>query len=478
MEASLPISATVKTEAASIKGKSAARPNAHAPSTAIPLRFVTAGLLSLFLGALWLVVQPAILAEYHYNSTTIAATHLFILGWIVTTIMGAMYQLVPVALETTLYSERLARWQFVFHVVGFAGMVWMFHAWNMKQVGHFGCVLASGLTLFVYNIVRTLCRVPKWNVVATAIASALFWISCTATAGLSIVASKCAYDMEKYPATTTLGILVHGVQSAGMFMAKFAPLGAMHAHAHLGIVGFLLMLIIGVSYKLVPMFTLSEIQSPRRAGWSVALLNAGLAGAFITVLLQSPWKPLFGLVIVAALALYGWELVAILRARKRRAVDWGIRYFLTAVSLLAPLSLIGLALSRPGTAWSNFNGQLENVYGFVALIGVVTFAIIGMLYKILPFLVWFNVYSRHIGCHRVPALAEMYSARLQAAGYWTFLVGLLVTSIAIFFQSELAVRCGCIFLAVSVTMLAINIGRIASHYLKPRLAPLAKHPPL
>ncbi len=91
--------------------------------------------------------------------------------------MGAMYQLVPVALETKLYSERLARWQFVFHVVGFVGMVWMFRVWNMKQVGHFGSVLAVGVGLFVYNMARTLWRVPKWNVTATAVGAALAWIS-------------------------------------------------------------------------------------------------------------------------------------------------------------------------------------------------------------------------------------------------------------------------------------------------------------
>ena len=96
------------------------------------------GLLALFTGVALLVLRPEMLATYHYNQYVIAATHLFVLGWICTIVMGAMYQLVPVALETKLYSEKLAAWQFVFHLVGFTGMVWMFWTWNMKQVGHFG----------------------------------------------------------------------------------------------------------------------------------------------------------------------------------------------------------------------------------------------------------------------------------------------------------------------------------------------------
>jgi hypothetical protein len=109
------------------------------------------GMLALFTGVALLVLRPDILATYHYNQYVIAATHLFVLGWICTIVMGAMYQLVPVALETRLYSEKLVAWQFMFHLVGFAGMVWMFWTWDMKQVGHFGAVLTVGVGLFVYS---------------------------------------------------------------------------------------------------------------------------------------------------------------------------------------------------------------------------------------------------------------------------------------------------------------------------------------
>src|SRR5207245_1005185 len=109
-------------------------------------------------------------------------------------------------------------------------------------------------------------------------------------------------------------------------------------------VGFFTMLIVGVSYKLVPMFTLGEIQNRRRAILSVALLDVGLFGAVISILLRSPWKFFFTLVIVAALVIYGWELSAIVRARKRAALDWGVKSFLTALAMLAPLSLLAAVL--------------------------------------------------------------------------------------------------------------------------------------
>jgi hypothetical protein len=221
----------------------------------------------------------------------------------------------------------------------------------------------------------------------------------------------------------------------------------------------------------VPMFTLSELQSQRRAWWSVALLNLGLLGAFVTVLLQSPLKPASALVAVVGLALYGWEISAILRARRRRPLDWGMKYFLTAIALLVPLSILALALSWPQLPPTQFTMQLENVYGLLALAGFVGLAILGMLYKIVPFLVWFHSYSRHIGRAKVPALAEMYSVPLQIAGYWSFLAGLVVLCVATAMSQEAGIRWGCGLLALSLAIFAVNLGKILSHFVRPKVEP-------
>jgi hypothetical protein len=167
------------------------------------------------------------------------------------------------------------------------------------------------------------------------------------------------------------------------------------------------------------------------------------------------------------------ELRAILRARKRQTLDWGVKYFLTAVALLIPLALLSVALSWPGLPLNTFTGQLENLYGFLGLCGVVTLAILGMLYKILPFLAWFGAYSRHVGRAQVPALADLYSARLQTVGYWSFLAGLAVTSAAIPFSNATGVRLGCSLLAVSVLVFATNVGKILTHLAHPQLMPFA-----
>src|SRR5215471_960003 len=137
MVATLPISVAAK-PAATKAVPTNPQFGANAPSVSLPLAFILTGVCALCVAMIWLVLHPELLATYHYNQYVIAVTHLCVLGWILSIVMGAVYQLVPVALETRLHSERLAWAHFALHLIGFIGMVWMFRIWNIKQVGHFG----------------------------------------------------------------------------------------------------------------------------------------------------------------------------------------------------------------------------------------------------------------------------------------------------------------------------------------------------
>lgn len=103
----------------------------------------------------------------------------------------------------------------------------------------------------------------------------------------------------------------------------------------------------------------------------------------------------------------------ILAARRRRTIDWGITAFLLSQAILLPVTALGLVLSWPRLQLTEGVGRLENAYGFLAILGVLAFAIIGMMQKILPFLVWFAAYGEEVGRSRTPALTDMYSARLR-----------------------------------------------------------------
>lgn len=421
----------------------------------LPLRFMVAGVLSFLAALVWIALKPEILSTYHYNQSVIAATHLVVLGWICSVVMGATYQLVPVALETTLHSQKQARWHFVCHLVGFIGMVAMFAIWNMKQVGHFGSIFGVGVGLFAWNMFRTFKKISRWDLVAFSIASAVSWLVITMLAGLFLATVKC------WPQ-----------------ISPFDPIASMHAHAHLGILGCFVILTVGVSYKLIPMFALSDIQNYRRAWASVILLNLAVAGAVVTVLIGSKLKLLFGIVALAGVACYLLEMTAIVRARKRRELDWGLKTFMTAVSFLGVVALIGTFLAWPTLTLTTLIGQVENLYGFLALFGFITLAIMGMMHKIIPFLVWYYSYSRQIGKNKVPALADLYSVSLQKVSYFTFVAGLLAASTSILLQHSGGVRLSALLMLLGALFLGANIGLIFRHLLKPRLEPLASARPV
>jgi hypothetical protein len=413
---------------------------AHAPAVTIPLQFIVVSVLALAVTAGWLVCEPALITNYHYSPHAVAFTHLFLLGFAASAAMGIIYQLAPVAFEAPLHSQRLARAQFWFHVIGIVGMVCMFRKWDLKQVGHFGSVFGVGVILFVYNIARTLGKMPRRTLIARGMASAVGWLFLTMLAGIFLACAKC------WP-----------------WISPFEPLAQMHAHAHLGGLGVFIVLTVSVAYRLVPMFTVSTLQNERRAGWSLVLLNAGVAGLAVSILFRSPWKLAFALLSISGLVCFAVELASILRARQRRTLDWGMRYFLTGVALLAPLSLLSIVLCWPGLPVTHFTQQLENAYAILAVLGVLGFAITGMLYKILPFLVWFHRYSADVGRSRVPSLAEMVSSRLQAIGYGLQLFGVLIAAAASVLGHT---RCATVAVALNaagVLLLSINVLFIVGH---------------
>jgi len=457
-------------------GRSTAGPStANAPSIGVPLSFILFGLVCLAGVVGVLVARPSILSTYHYNQYIVATSHLALLGWIASVVFGALYQLVPVALETKLYSERLAFAHLTLHIVGVLGMVWSFWHWNLKHVGHWGSAFALGVALLLFNVARTVLRSRKWNPISVGIGSAITWLMLTVMAGLALAAAKCSYgSIETMSAGNPLALTLRGLEMVSAFVARFDQMSAMHTHAHLGGLGCFVLLIVTLSFKLLPMFLLSDVQNERRIWWVIGLLNAGLLGLVITMATRSPWKVLFTGIILAALFLYGLELRAILRVRKRLALDWPLRMFLWSLAVLVPLVGVAAVLSWPGLPLTVFTGQLENLYGFLAIFGLISAAILGMLFKILPFLVWYGIYSVHLGRARVPALADMYSSRLVQVGGATYVLALSVIMSGILLSSAGTVRGGGVILAGAVMLHGVNFALILSHLVKPRLQLMAR----
>jgi hypothetical protein len=128
------------------------------------------------------------------------------------------------------------------------------------------------------------------------------------------------------------------------------------------------------------------------------------------------------------------------------------------------MSGLALILCWPGLPVTQFTTQLENVYGTVGLLGVITMAILGMLYKIVPFLVWYHCYSHHVGRAAVPSLGQMYSERVQAGSFLFCLAGLFALALATALGHATGVRWATGLFGVGLALFALNLGLILSHF--------------
>ena len=85
------------------------------------------------------------------------------------------------------------------------------------------------------------------------------------------------------------------------------------------------------------------------------------------------------------------------------------------------------------------------------------FAITGHIYKIVPFLVWFERFSPLVGKEKVPMLADMLPAKSSHAQFVFCAVGVAIITVAILAQDDTLIKAGASFLVVGALALVRNV---------------------
>ena len=111
--------------------------------------------------------------------------------------------------------------------------------------------------------------------------------------------------------------------------------------------------------------------------------------------------------------------------------------------------------------------RLPWVYGFLLLGGWVLQTVVGILSKILPFLVWQAVYARRAGLGPLPKLADLSSERLQMAGFVLFRIATVGLAVALFRGHVSELRAATTFFAISLLPFAAHVALVVSHLKKP-----------
>ena len=102
-------------------------------------------------------------------------------------------------------------------------------------------------------------------------------------------------------------------------------------------------------------------------------------------------------------------------------------------------------------------------YAVVTLGGWVSLTIVGMMLKIVPFLVWYRAYSPRAGREPVPTLAQLSSPRAEALAYGLLTGGIVLLAAAGLVGDSIWIRAAGVVLALGALAFAAALSRVLTH---------------
>ncbi|MCH1625850.1 hypothetical protein [Fredinandcohnia quinoae] len=370
----------------------------------LPLSFIIFSLIAFCASQVILLFNGHLIVEEYFRSPAIlSAVHLLVLGWALMVAMGAMYQLVPVAFLTPIWSETFGFFQFGISAIGIAGFA-ITLSFSFKLAAITGIIAVLGILLFIFQMFMTMKKQAKKNILTLLVGSAL--------ACLLI--------------TITLGILL--AVNMGMGLTDFNHIVVLKSHILLGITGWFTLLIFGFSYKMVPMFSLAHGFSMKPSKWVYIVYVAGLVVSIISFITEETYLFQIGLsILFIGFSIFSYHIYLIIKARLKKKLDKPFTFSLYAISFGLVIHGLAMVLSFfPGHY--RFFGLLIYLYIFCWIVC----SILGYLYKIIPFLWWTHRYSKEIGKSNVPTLKQLIDEKLAYPIFYSFLFGVLIVLVSIF----------------------------------------------
>jgi len=415
------------------------------PARTLPLLFLGTAHASLALAFLLAGLWPQAVAGFFYHSWLIGLVHLVTLGWITFSIVGAFYIVGPLALQTEMPARHLDYAAYAFAVVGLAGMVAHFWIQEYGGMAWSAGTIAMGIlymTVRIVDAVRSagIQRAVKAHVI---LACVNFWIA------------------------AAMGILI-ALDKVWHFLGGFV-LSNVFAHARLAAVGWAVIMVVGVGYRMLPMTFPSKMPTGRSIYASAILLEAGVLGLFTTLLLRSAVAWLFGIAITAGIIVFAVHVRWMLRHRVSKPagaprVDFGLLHAAAAGTSLAIAVALGMTLlTLPASPRMLHVAAAYGVFGLVGFLGQM---IVAMETRLLPMVTW--VWSYAGSGYRVapPSPFTMRDPTLQAIVFAGWTIGVPALAIGMFIESAPLVSAGSWSLFAAVAIAALDNAFVVSHSIR------------
>jgi hypothetical protein len=147
------------------------------------------------------------------------------------------------------------------------------------------------------------------------------------------------------------------------------------------------------------------------------------------------------------------------RAAKRPRLDWGLRFVIAGALVLVAAAALGIALALDVLA----GPHLALAYGILALGGWASLTIVGMMLKIVPFLVWFRVYGPRVGRGAVPTLPELSWPLAEGVAFALLTGGILALAGSVALGEPDLLPAATMAVALGALAFAASLARVLRH---------------
>ncbi|WP_294961425.1 hypothetical protein [Sulfurimonas sp.] len=356
----------------------------------------------------------------------IAWVHIYMLGFVMMAIFSAMAQLGPVVVETKHYNVNVFKYIWIFLTLGLILMIGGFYI-NMELLTYGGFLVLIAMSIYSIEFLLTLKNARRKTSITNAMKmSSLFLL---------------------------LGIISGLVMASGFNgYIDINPHSILKTHTFGLVVGFVILLIMGISIILVPMFGSAKRISDNEFSNSFHTLCIGvitmlLSPFFLTIYLEYMAYALT----VSAILLYFYQLFKMTTSRKKAVHDiWAKSMYVGFSSFVVSfLLLISYIFTN--------DAHILKLAMWIMLVGFFGFLIIGNFYKIIPFLIWFQIYSPLIEEQEVPMLHELLPQKLtnlqflfSSIGLGVSVLGLSISTYSIFYTGAVLLIVGAILFFISI----------------------------
>jgi hypothetical protein len=278
-----------------------------------------------------------------------------------------------------------------------------------------GTLVLISMMVFIFDIFMTLKAVKKFNLAITTVL----------LANISLFVG------------VFLGIIM-ALGYAGYLEVDFTAL--LKGHIYLVIGGYIIITVMGLSMILIPMFGLAHGFSDKPVKVAVSLMSVSVVSMLASVLLDINALSILAYVLsVIAVLLYLYQVAVIYKSRARKIQDIYSHSLMMAFGSLLVAIVLGVVFFLSG------NEKLLQTAMWLIFAGFFGLLISGHLYKIVPFLVWFEKFSALVGKEKVPMLADMIPDRATYMQLIFTSIGVVISALGILFSNDELFKAGISF---------------------------------